>query len=321
MKRAAPLLLLAAALLLPAWPLFQQAGVYLADPLSELPVKLWAFETFAEVGLIGGNVDTIGFPNVGPLNNPDLAGALFTAIARPLLGRAWSYDALVIAQLGAAMLGAWALARDHVEDRLSAVIAGVAFGLAPILLAYCVAGAVTDMLNLWPWPLAARSFLRGSVRDGAIAGGFTGLGFVLCPYNAVVFVACGVPMLVLARGRLGALAAAAAVSVGIAGLDAGWLWSMAQDPSSQMSSGHIMDTRHAWPFASLHPEHAHRYVAFLSDYLADQTHRSGLVGGIDPACCANLDGPGGPDKLGKAYGRIGRKKSQAYFRLAKGGFG
>ena len=47
-----------------------------------------------------------------------------------------------------------ALVRSQVRSRGAALYGAVVFVLTPLVLVYCVAGAVTDMLNLWPWALA-----------------------------------------------------------------------------------------------------------------------------------------------------------------------
>ena len=277
---------------LPCASLLVGGGGYLADPWSELPVKLWSFETFADSGLFGGNVVGIAYPEVGTLNNPDVVGTLVFAAARPVLGPAGAFNLLVVLQLWAAMAAGWLLARDLIRDHRAALIAGVVFGLSPLVLVYCVAGAVTDMLNLWPYPLAIMLLLRGLRRgralDGFLGGGAVGLGFVTCPYNAVVFSAFAVPFLLclpwLWRTRLTVaidplatasprdwlrVAASALLGLGLTGgLYALWLRGIMADPRSLMSDAHVSSTRHAAPWPFLVPGYQDRYVAYLMDFLA-----------------------------------------------------
>lgn len=285
--RAAPVLLLAVFAAAPALSGLADTGAFLADPASELPVKLWAFETFARIGVFGADVEQIGFPKTGPLNNADIVGTLYTMLARPLLGRVGAYNSLIVLQLFLTMLAAWALVREIVDDDLSALIGGVAFALSPVILVYCVSGAVTDMLNLWPYPLAVRHLLRATAgirpqRNGAIAGVFVGVGFITCPYNVVVFASALVPgalALPLAWRRAGggrsaaqrvlqtALPAVLATAL-VAGGYALWMRGILDDPSSQMSSEFVAATRHTPPYEFLEPSHEARYTAYLADYVA-----------------------------------------------------
>ena len=87
-----PLLFLLAFALLPALSLLGHGGSYLADVDSELPVKLFGFELFPRVGLLGGEISSISFPNPGPLNNVDVVGTVVYQALRPLLGRANAYN-------------------------------------------------------------------------------------------------------------------------------------------------------------------------------------------------------------------------------------
>ncbi len=285
------LLYLAVLAALPAASLLGGGG-YLADPWSELPVKLFGFDLFAQGSFFGGMVDVIGYPEPGPLNNPDIVATALTALLRPVLGFAGAYNLMVVLQLWATMAATWLLARDLTRDRTAALTAAVVFGLCPIVLVYCVAGAVTDMLNLWPYPLAGlfllRALRRGRVLDGFLGGVAVGLGFVTCPYNAVIFSALAVPFLVLlpwlwptrftvvkdplatARPRdwLKPGLACAGGMLLTAGLYSLWLRGIMTDPRSLMSAEHVEGTRHAAPWPFLDPEHQDRYVAYLMDYLA-----------------------------------------------------
>ena len=165
--RWSPVFYLAALALLPAASFLFQGSGFLADPLSELPVKLWGFETFGHVGVFGGTIDSASWPLTGSLNNPDPLGTLVYLALKPLLGRAGAYNLLVLGQLFATLLAGWALGRDLCGDEDCGLITGVALALSPLCLVYCVQGSITDMLNLWPYPLA--------VLFGMLAGYFGGL--------------------------------------------------------------------------------------------------------------------------------------------------
>ncbi|MDO9280290.1 MAG: hypothetical protein Q7U06_00135 [Pseudomonadota bacterium] len=296
--RLGPPLLLVALAFVPLLGTLGEPDSFIGDPLGELPVKVWVFETFARIGLLGGTMDVAGYPNVGPLNNPDPTGTLVTLLLRPLVGRVLAYNLLVVGQLAASMLAAWALARALVSDATAALVAGVVFGLSPLVLAYAVTGAVTDILNLWPYPLAILGLLRALqaarprriVAWGLFGGTMAGLGFVTCPYNFVVFASMLFPALVLlpvafrgglvpaveggAEGappwRTGLLALGAlVVALGVVGGgDALYIRAMMADPDSQMSAAAVSATRHSPPYLFLEPGHRDRYVAYLADYVA-----------------------------------------------------
>ncbi len=283
---------MAALAALPALSLVGHDAAYLAGPHSELPVKIWAFETFRGTSLLGGEIDTVAFPNTGTLNNADPLGSLVYGVLRPLLGSSAAYNTLVLAQLFAAMVAVWLLARDLLGDALSAVTAAVGFALTPLMLVYPVVCGITDILNLWPYPLALlfglRALRRTGWRDGLLAGLFAGLGFVTCPYNFVVFTAMALPIVlwlpvVWRRGlslepgdgqplrvrQLGLAAATMLVGVLLA---AGWyvLWMkvLMADPGAQVSDEVVAGTRHRPPFQLLHPAELKRYTAFLGEYFA-----------------------------------------------------
>ncbi len=290
------LLLLAA---LPALSLIGHPGALLAGPHSEIFVKIWTFEALSGTRLLGGDVTTVGFPNTGLINNPDPLGTAVYGLLRPLLGRAGAYNTLVIGQLWAAMLAAWLLARDLTRDPWAALVAGAGFGLTPLVLVYPLACGITDILQLWPYPLAMlfglRALRRRGWRDGLLAGGFAGVGFVTCPYDFVVFSSFALPLalwLPLAwhgglvpsdeppaeRGPRQLLRAGAGALVGVL-LAAGWyaLWMklLMSGPDAQISEELVAGTRHMPPFRMLHPEELKRFTAFGAEYFA--TGKSELV--------------------------------------------
>lgn len=282
------MLLLAAAV--PALSLVGQPGSVLAGPESEVWVKLWAFETFTGAKLFGGEVLSVGFPNTGLLNNPDPLGTLVHSLLRPVFGQGVAYNLLVLGQLWAAMLAAWLLARDLTRDPVASIVAGVGFGLTPLVLVYPLACGVTDILNLWPYPPALLFGLRAlrcpGWRDGLLAGALAGLGFVTCPHNFVIFASLGFPLLLwlpLAwRGGLLPVPegppsvpprqlprVALAVVVGVL-LTAGWylLWMklLLVGPGAQVSEELVAGTRHIPPYRMLHPAELKRFTAFASEY-------------------------------------------------------
>lgn len=292
------LLILAALSLLPLLNLVGFSGAYLGDPLGELPIKLWVFQTFWDPALwLGGEITAIGYPNTGPLNNPDPVGTLIFNLLRPLFGPSRAYNLFISLELFAAMAAAWALARDLVRDEVAAATAAVAFGFTPLLLVYPVMGAITDMLNVWPYPLAMmftlRALRRPGWRDGLYAGLFGALGFITCPYNFVVFAIAVIPALLWLplglRDRLVPIAdelatlqdrrailrqwgrAILGLGLVMAALGGGFavhLQSIMNDPDSQMSAEMVAGTRHAPPWPWLWPPTSDRYVAYLSDYFA-----------------------------------------------------
>jgi len=267
-------------LVLGALPLVSLAGhpdALLADAYSEYPIKLWCFENFRGLELLGGRADGIAFPHGGILNNPDPTGTLVTALLRPLVGRVAAYNLLVMLQLQATLLATWALVADLTGSRRSAVLAAAAFTFTPLVLVYCVAGAVTDMLNLWPYPMAIRAFLRGGVRGGAEAGVWASIGLLTCPYNVVVFATMAVPAVLfvplwgrgVGRGSLPAtLAGLLLTVVPLGGATAWHLRTLTNAEDAQVSVETIAETRHVEPYPFLEPEMPDRYTAYLVDYVA-----------------------------------------------------
>ncbi len=295
LSRFAPIALLLLLATLPLVSVIGQPAAFVGDALGELPVKLWVLETFGRIGLLGGRVDNAGFPNLGVLNNPDPVGAAVTLLLRPLVGRIWAYNLLLVVQLAASMIATWALARALVQDASAALVASVTFVLTPLVLAYAVSGAVTDILNLWPYPLALLLLLRAlaaptprqATLSGLASGALGGLGFATCPYNFIIFSAMFFPMVLLLPAALregliangpavrptGRVAGAGLVAVAVAlflvaGSSAWFVRDMMADPSSQMSSAAVSATRHTPPFRFLEPGHRDRYVAYLADYVA-----------------------------------------------------
>lgn len=273
MDRRLPLLLLAVAAALPLLSLWGHPGRALADPLSELPVKLWMHERFLGEGLLSGDPGGIGFPVGGRLNNPDPVGMVVTGALRPLVGQAWAWNLLVWLQTWANAAAVWALVRALGAPR-GAVLAGVAFALTPLVLVYCVTGAVSDMLVLWPWPMAIRAVVRGldeerAWRFGIEAAAWALVGLVACPYHAATFAPLAVPLLLLVRHRPPWRLVVGLVLPLAAGAGAYGAWLRAlTEASTALPAELIAATRHAPPFPFLAPTHVDRYTAWLSDFVA-----------------------------------------------------
>jgi hypothetical protein len=260
----------------------------LAEPLSELPVKLWVYDTFGQPGrFFGGVVESIGWPNPGPLNNPDLLGTLVVSGLRPLLGDCGAWNLLVGLTALANGLAAAALARQWTGSERSAQVAALAVALMPLVWVHCVAGAVLDLMNVWPFLLSLHqlrvAYETRSIGRAAAAGLWFSLGAVLCPYNALIFAPAVVPLGVLigwngpqhvglaapprlAEG-LGLLFAAGLGLITLAMPFFSFTQQIMADANSQIASGLVGSTRHAWPFTALHPW-SEQYVAVLSDYVA-----------------------------------------------------
>ena len=290
--RWVPPALLVVLAVLPALSLIGHPGAFLAGPHSEVWVKLWTFEALSGAKLLGGDVTSVGFPNTGLMNNPDPLGTLLFSLFRPLFGQAGAYNTVVIAKIMAAMLAAWLLARDLTRDPWAALVAGVGFGLTPLVLVYPVLCGVTDILELWPYPLALlfalRALRRPGWRDGLLGGVFAGLGFVTCPYNFVVFSSIAFPLLIWLplAWRQGLVPvehpadrpnlrqwprALGGMLLGVV-LAGGWyaLWMklLMAGPGAQISEELVAGTRHVPPFRMLHPEELKRYTAFGVEYFA-----------------------------------------------------
>jgi hypothetical protein len=290
-KRLVPTLLsmlvLAIVAAIPLWALVAEPGACLADPASEITVKMWGFEVFASPArFFGGQITEAGHPNPGLLNNPDMIGTLIVGVLGRVIGSCPAYDLLVYLHLFANGAAAWLLARQWTRSDGAALTAGVSVALLPIVLTYCVMGAITDMLAVWPyllsfWALRA-AWDRGQALYAAAAGALLAVGFMTCPYNTIVFLPAILPLglglgwerpekfgLVPWSGPRPALKLLGAVILG--GLLVGasyviWLKLILADPTSQMSAEAIEMSRHTYPYRALEPRTPDRYFTFIADY-------------------------------------------------------
>ena len=296
-RTAAPALgwAIASLLLFIAWqmaPALATPGACVADPASELPVKLWVYGTFARPALLlGGQVDGVGWPWPGPLNNPDLLGTLMVGGLGPILGTCNAWNLLVAGLTLANGLSAMALARQWMGGAATAttgpLVAGFAVALMPFVWVHCVAGAIIDVANLWPYVLSLHqlrvAWERGDASVALRAGVLLALGFELCPYNLLIFspllpvlalwiafvgpAAVGLPAAPPLRTAL-RLVGAAALGALLLGLPVVfWTQSLMEAEGSQMSRALVSASRHAWPFAQLHPDNE-RYVATLVEWVS-----------------------------------------------------
>jgi hypothetical protein len=288
---------------LPALSVLNAGGGFLGHPGSEVAVRVWSHETFWRLGVLGAMVP-IGAPDSGPLNNPDVVGSVLYGLGHLVLDRPAAYNLALVVTLWANMAAAWWLAHGWLRDRWAATLAAVAIGLAPYLLTYGVDSAITDQLHLWPWLLAVGALHRASLADeeadappaggheagllamldpgvrwGLLSGLCVGLGFVACPYNAVVAIpgaGTGVLAALVAwrgerprRWRLArAVLAALAACVLVAGPYAMQLRSILASRASEVAEDYVDGTRHAPPWPGLAPEHPSRYAAKLYEYVA-----------------------------------------------------
>ncbi len=277
------------AALLPFSALLSAPEACLFDPNSEWPVKFWGFEEYLDPKrLYGGWVKGIGYPFPGPLNNPDLPGTLIVGGLRHVLGWCGAWNLYAFGSLWANGLAAATLARPWAGGELGARVAGISVVLMPLLLVYCVSGAVTDMLQLWPYLLALHFARRGfetrSLRAAGLSGIMGGLGFLICPYNALVFAPMVLPLSAAlawpgpARLGLGTwpsgrelLRQVATLLLGL-GLTVGpaalWIGLVMGAESSQMSDETVALTRHGWPYATLLPSAGNGFTTELRDFVA-----------------------------------------------------
>ena len=153
------LLIIFIAAFVPLFPALY-SGAYPADPYSELPVKLWAYRTFAESGQwLGGPMPSISFPNGGPLNNPDIVGSIWMHLGR-FLPKSTAYGLMIGGIQCLNIFSIFILAESWTKKNIPALGAALTFGFCAGIQGYVIGGAITDMLHVWPYPMAIWAGLR-----------------------------------------------------------------------------------------------------------------------------------------------------------------
>ena len=251
---------------------------FLADRYSELSVKLWGYqEFFAWDSLFGKRVENVGYPNnLGMLNNPDIFATIFIGILRPFLPEALCYNLLIWLIMLLNLSATFLLSHRWVRDIPSALLSSIIFSWSPVVLSYCIVGTITDVYHLWPYPLAIWFFLQGLEENPrySILGGISfGLGFILCPYNFVIFTPIAIPLLIWLYTKrqnyqqiwkkLLYLLIPAGILTAIYALK---IYEITEAAESHMSSEILEDTRHSWPFFGLEVTQPDRYTTTLSDF-------------------------------------------------------
>jgi hypothetical protein len=296
--RIAGLAFLATLPLLPVLPALWH-GAYLADPRSELPVRLWVRATFPAAAwrppgwlgapvdapsLWGGPVGTLGWPEPGWLNNPDVLGSVLDAFLVPVCGDAGAWNLRVLLLTWANLAVATWLARRWLRDDAAAWIAGVGVAFAPLSWSYGVDGAISDVLQLWPWlgalGLGARAVDEHRTGLAVAAGALGGLGVIACPYHApivAVALVVGLPAWwalrrasgeALPPARLARLSAVALlVSAFVAAPQLAALGRTVSAEASLLPREEVAATRHGPPWDALRPHVAAGYTAPLRDYV------------------------------------------------------
>ena len=251
---------------------------FIADQYSEISVKLWAYqEFFGWDSLLGKRIESAGYPdNLGMLNNPDIFASVFMGILRPLLPEALCYNLMLVTIMFGNILSSFLLSYRWIRDLWGSIFSAIIFAWSPVVLSYCIAGAITDVYHLWPYPLAIWLFLRGldeHPRYSLLGGLCFGLGFVLCPYNFVIFTPIAIPLLVwlyfqrAAYSQIGKNLFFLMLSSGLlAGGYALQILQITQASESMMSEDFLAQTRHSWPFMGLHINRPDRYITTFSDF-------------------------------------------------------
>lgn len=268
--------------ILPVLPALMTGG-YVGDQYSELPVKLWVYQYFAELGrFFGGSIDVLQYPKTGVLNNPDIFGTTFMTILGPLKENL-RYNLMIVFFQWLNMEGIRRVAKYWTKSESASIGGAICFGLSAGIQGYILGGAITDMLHLWPYPFAIWAGLRAlneNSKKWAMASGvLLGLGVISCPYNFVILSPVAIPIVLwmaLKKNRadyplwskksipiLGVIFLSFALSGGLYILK---LSSIIGADNSQMSTEMIQSTRHYWPFKRLLPFQNDHYVATLTDY-------------------------------------------------------
>ena len=268
-------ILLCLATLLPFWNLFGAPEVLVSIPDSELPVKLWGYVRFWDWSIFwGGQMDHVGFPQTGMLNNPDIVATFLVGMFRPIVGLIWSFNLLLISVMGANIVGGYFLCRQFGCIRWSAVVGAIIFGWQPLLVSYGFSSVITDLIHLWPYAFGLGFIQRGlqeeNFEDGRWAGVSLALGFITCPYNFVLFIPI-IPILLIwmwTQNRslmwplVMRLALFGSVLVTLYAFRIGYVM---RGGSSLVDSDMVDSVRHSYPFDGLRAEKETRFTAFLAE--------------------------------------------------------
>lgn len=175
------------------WPLVTAAGRVLAgDPRADAWKHAWGFWWFADAArhgvLFPTRTDLLGFPGGGSMYNIDPLNSLLSVPLQGLLPLSWTFNLLLLVNLVAGAMAAWALARDVTGDPWCALPAGVAYALSPFVLSYAVASGVTETTSLVWLPLFLLALLRLPERGtghAALTGALLGLTAFSCWYYGI----------------------------------------------------------------------------------------------------------------------------------------
>lgn len=268
-------MLLFLATLFPFWNLFATSEMLVSIPDSELPVKLWGYVRFWEWSVFwGGQMDYVGFPQTGMLNNPDIVATFIVGVLSSIVGLNWAFNLLLMFVMGANIVGGYFLCRQFGCLRWSSVVGAIVFGWQPLLVSYGFSSVITDLIHLWPYAFGLGFIQRGMLEendhDGRWAGICLALGFITCPYNFVLFVPI-IPILLIWMwsqkrsmmwGILRRLAVWGSVLVMLYGLRIGYVM---RAGSSLVDADMVDSVRHSYPFDGLRSDKETRFTAFLAE--------------------------------------------------------
>jgi hypothetical protein len=146
------------------WPLALGPRSMLAGhPGNDTWNHVWGFWWVAEEVLVEhrwpGWTDLIAWPDGGALYFIDTFNGLVTLPVQAVFGPVATHNVIVAGSLWFSALAAWALARHVVRDEAAALVAGVAYGFCPHILAQAHNG-ITESLNIGWLALYTLALLR-----------------------------------------------------------------------------------------------------------------------------------------------------------------
>ena len=135
--------------LLPFVHFVNQTGV-VSIPMSEFPVKLWSYKTFAHLDMLfGGMVLNVGFPDTGMLNNPDVFASMFFFLFESFLGIEKTFNLLLIVVMHLNLCAGYFLCRQFDGTSQASLVGACIFAWQPLLIRYGFASVITDIIHLW----------------------------------------------------------------------------------------------------------------------------------------------------------------------------